>query len=95
MAVEAEGFVQHAGGELEVFFIDQHGNFDFGSGNQLNVDVFLGQGAEHGGGHVDVRTHADADDRYFAYGVVAVDIGRTDAFLHALQQIDSVAVVAA
>ena len=51
---QLECFVQHAGGQFHVFLVDQYRNFDFGSGNHLDVDAFFGQCAEHFGSHAHV-----------------------------------------
>jgi len=47
-------FMQHAHCQFHVFFIDNHRNLDFRGGDHLNIDAFLGQGAEHLTGDTDV-----------------------------------------
>ena len=55
---QLESLMQHPYCEFHVFLVHHHGNFYFGGGNHLDVDAFLGQGAEHFAGDADVRTHA-------------------------------------
>ena len=88
-------FVQHSGCQFHIFFVNQYRNFDFRSGNHLDIDAFFRQRAEDFGGHSGVRAHTHADGGYFAYGVVAVDGGGADAGFQAVQQVERLFVVAA
>ena len=50
---------------------DEHGDLDFAGGNHLDVDIGVGQGLEHAGGHALVGFHPGAHHRDFGHaGIV-------------------------
>src|SRR5712691_1364073 len=80
--VESERLVQGAHCELHVFFVDHHRDLDLGSRDHLDVDAFLGEGAEHLARNTGVGAHADAHHGHLADLVVPLDIGGLDMALH-------------
>src|ERR1700722_9579536 len=61
-SIETIRRVQRAYRELGVFRGDQHADFYFTRGNDLNVDRFVCQSAKHRIGDAGVAAHADPDD---------------------------------
>ena len=72
--MQFEDGVQTAHRQLQIVGGDQDANLDFGGGDDLDVDTFVGKRAEHARCNAGVRVHARSDQRNFDDLVVAAKL---------------------
>ena len=73
--------MQGAHGQLHVLFVNDDRGLDFRGRNHLDIDAFLGQGAEHLRGDTSMGTHAHTNDGHLAHLAVTDDGARLDVAL--------------